>query len=147
MSIVIAYDGSDCAKVAIDGLLRAGLPHRANALVVCVGEALLPTPSAPMGFLLSALASRVAGTLVQARAEADQAEEEASALAHEGSGRAHGLFPDWGVYLEPVAGAPAEAVIQRVNGVGHTRALLGGDHSSVTDEVVDRVDTRHAPTP
>jgi nucleotide-binding universal stress UspA family protein len=113
MNIVIAYDGSDCAKAAIDGLRRAGLPHKANALVVCVGETLLPTPSSPTDLPLSALPSRVAGTLVQARAEADQAKEEASALAHEGSRRAHGLFPHWGVYPEPVVGAPAEAVIQK----------------------------------
>jgi nucleotide-binding universal stress UspA family protein len=114
MNVVIAYDGSDFAKAAIDGLLRAGLPHKANALVVCVGETLLPTPSlTPMDLPLSALSSRVAGTLVQARAEADQAEEEASVLAHEGSRRAHGLFPHWGVYPEPVVGAPAEAVIQK----------------------------------
>jgi nucleotide-binding universal stress UspA family protein len=89
MNIVIAYDGSDCAKAAIDGLRRAGLPHKANALVVRVGETLLPTLSASVDLPPSALSSRVAGTLVQARAEADQARAEASALALEGSRRAH----------------------------------------------------------
>jgi nucleotide-binding universal stress UspA family protein len=114
MNIVIGYDGSDFAKAAIDDLRRAGLSHRANALVVCVGETLLPTPPGPIVNLPpSALPARVAGTLVQARAEADQAREEASVLAREGSRRVHRLFPHWGVYPEPVVGAPAEAVIQR----------------------------------
>jgi nucleotide-binding universal stress UspA family protein len=114
MNIVIAYDGSDFAKAAIDDLRRAGLPQKSNALVVCVGETLLPTPSAPMMDLPpGALPSRVAGTLLQARAETDQAREEASALAREGSRRAHGLFPHWGVYPEAVVGAPAETVIQK----------------------------------
>jgi nucleotide-binding universal stress UspA family protein len=114
MNIVIAYDGSDFAKVAIDDLLRAGLPQKANALVVCVVETLLPTPSAPMMDLPPrALPSRVAGTLLQARAETDQAREEASAFARQGSRRVQGLFPHWGVYPEPVVGAPAEAVIQK----------------------------------
>ena len=112
MNVLIAYDGSDFAQAAIDDLRRAGLPQKANALVVCVGDTLLPTPSAPMMDLPpSALPSRVAGTLVQARAEADQAKEEASALAQEGSRRVHRLFPHWGVYPEPVVGAPAEALI------------------------------------
>jgi nucleotide-binding universal stress UspA family protein len=114
MNIVIAYDGSDFAKVAIDDLLRAGLPQKANALVVCVVETLLPTPSAPMMDLPPrALPSRVAGTLLQARAETDQAREEASAFARQGSRRVQGLFPHWGVYPEPIVGAPAEAVIQK----------------------------------
>ena len=40
MNIVIAYDGSDFAKAGIDDLRRAGLPQKANSLVVCVGETL-----------------------------------------------------------------------------------------------------------
>jgi nucleotide-binding universal stress UspA family protein len=114
MNIVIAYDGSDFAKAAIDDLRRAGLPQKANALVVCVGETLLPTPSAAMIDLPpSVLPSRVAGTLLQARAETDHAKEAASALAREGSLQVHRLFPHWGVYPEPVVGTPAEAVIQK----------------------------------
>jgi nucleotide-binding universal stress UspA family protein len=135
MNIVIAYDGSDFAKVAIDDLLRAGLPQKANALVVCVVETLLPTPSAPMMDLPPrALPSRVAGTLLQARAETDQAREEASAFARQGSRRVQGLFPHWGVYPEPVVGAPAEAVIQKAIDWRPTSS------SSVhTDEVRSRV--------
>jgi nucleotide-binding universal stress UspA family protein len=112
MNIMVAYDGSDCAKAAIDGLRRAGLPHKANALVVCVGETLLPTPSASVDLPQSAQSSRIAGTLVQARAEARQAKAEASALGREGSRRVHRLFPHWGVYSVPVVGVPGEAVIQ-----------------------------------
>jgi nucleotide-binding universal stress UspA family protein len=114
MNIVIAYDGSDVAKAAIDDLGRAGLPRKANALVVSVGETLLPTPPGPMVNLPpSVLPARVAGTLVQIRAEADTARAEASALAREGTRRVHRLFPQWGVYSESVVGVPAEAVIEK----------------------------------
>lgn len=45
MKILIAYDGSDSADTAIDGLQRAGLPtENVEALVVSVGEVWLPPP-------------------------------------------------------------------------------------------------------
>jgi nucleotide-binding universal stress UspA family protein len=114
MNILIAYDTSEFAKAAIDDLPRAGLPPKANVLVVCVGETLLPTPSGRMANVPpSALPARVAGTLVQVRAEFDQAKQEAGVLAREGSLRVHRLFPHWGVYHEAVVGVPAEIVIRK----------------------------------
>jgi hypothetical protein len=46
MKVLIAYDGSDSADTAIDGLQRAGLPAaEVEALVVSVGEVWLPPPA------------------------------------------------------------------------------------------------------
>jgi hypothetical protein len=43
MKLLIAYDGSDSADTAIDGLQRAGLPaENVEALVVSIGEVWLP---------------------------------------------------------------------------------------------------------
>lgn len=112
MNIVIAYDGSDFAKAAIDQLPRAGLPQKLNAVVVSVTDALLATV-ATTHLPPSALSSRVAGTRVQAQAQVDQATEEVRELAQEGSRRAHALFPNWGVYPEPVVGQPADNVIRK----------------------------------
>ena len=43
MKILIAYDGSEFADTAIDGLQRAGLPNEnVAALVVSVSEVWLP---------------------------------------------------------------------------------------------------------
>ena len=42
--MVIAYDGSDCAKAAVEDLRRSGMPRHADALVISVGETLLPPP-------------------------------------------------------------------------------------------------------
>jgi nucleotide-binding universal stress UspA family protein len=93
MRILIAYDGSDHAKAAIDDLRRAGLPRDARAMVVSVGETLLPTLS-PVSVAIreDIVSHRAAGTLVQARAEAAEASDEASVLAHEGSQRVLGRF-------------------------------------------------------
>ena len=134
MNVVIAYDGSNHAKAAIDGLRRAGLPHGGNALVVTVGETVLPTPS-PSLIAVGAetMPHRVAGTLVQVRAEAAHAIEEALALAREGVQRVHALFPRWGVYADPVIGTAADAILQKADDsradlivVGsHGRSALG----------------------
>ena len=45
MKILIAYDGSDCAKDAIEDLPRAGLPRVAEALILSVAEVFLPPSS------------------------------------------------------------------------------------------------------
>jgi len=42
MKVLIAYDGSERAHTAIDGLRRAGLPIEADAPVVSVAEVWLP---------------------------------------------------------------------------------------------------------
>src|SRR6266511_635334 len=45
MKILIAYDGSEGAESAIDDLKRAGLPRRAEAIVLTIAEELFPLPT------------------------------------------------------------------------------------------------------
>ncbi len=45
MKILIAYDGSPFSDAVIDGLLRAGLPSEAEALVISVSEIFVPMVS------------------------------------------------------------------------------------------------------
>lgn len=45
MKILIAYDGSECARAALGELTRAGLPEEAEAIVISVADAYLPHPS------------------------------------------------------------------------------------------------------
>jgi nucleotide-binding universal stress UspA family protein len=114
MNILIAYDASDQAKAAIDDLRRAGMPRSANALIVSVGETLLPVSPVPIvDIAQSAISHRVAGTLAQARMEAAQAIEDTKAVARDGSRRLHQHFPQWGVYTESVLGTAADVVLQK----------------------------------
>ena len=42
MKLLIGYDGSQCAKAALDDLRRAGLPREAQAIILSVFERWLP---------------------------------------------------------------------------------------------------------
>ena len=84
MKIVVAYDGSDHAKAAVDELRRSGLPRQGKALVISVGETTLPPPSPVAPVVDVELSRRVNSTLVQARAQASQVMEEARVRADEG---------------------------------------------------------------
>ena len=48
MKILIGYDGSASADAALDDLRRAGLPREAEALIVSVGDMLMPIPQSEM---------------------------------------------------------------------------------------------------
>ena len=48
MRILIGYDGSESADAALDDLRRAGLPREVEALIVSVGEVMMPPSSSDM---------------------------------------------------------------------------------------------------
>ena len=144
MKILIAYDGSESADVAIDGLQRAGLPgENVEARVVSVGEVWLPPPEvgdetfppkAPRG-------------LKEARERAAQVMEEADSLAQRGSKRAQHLFPGWQVSHEVRNGSPGFELLNSarewsadlivVGSHGHTalsRFVLGSVSQKVLTE-------------
>ena len=133
MKVVIAYDGSDCAKAAVDDLRRSGMPRHADALVISVGETLLPTfemlqvtPSSA-ALLESGGSRRVSSTLEQARAQASHAIDEARAMACRGAQRVKARFPDWEVSSGGLVGTPAPAVMQRAED-WHADLIVVGSH-------------------
>jgi nucleotide-binding universal stress UspA family protein len=133
MKVVIAYDGSDCAMAAVDDLRRSGVPRRADALVISVGETRLPTPETLLvtpssaALLESGASRRVASTLVQARAQASHAIDEAGALALAGALRVKARFPDWEVSTGGLVGTPAPAVMQKAED-WHADLIVVGSH-------------------
>lgn len=106
MKILIAYDGSDSADIAIDGLQRAGLPaEKIEALVVSVGEVWLPPPARD-GVIDDTFPLQVPPGLKEARERAAQVMEEAERLAQRGSKRVQHNFPGWQVNHEVRNGSP-----------------------------------------
>jgi nucleotide-binding universal stress UspA family protein len=88
------------------------MPRHADAFVISVGETLLPTPPG-VAIIESGVSRRVISALAQARAQASQAVNEASALALEGAERVHARFPEWEVSSGALVGTAALAVIQK----------------------------------
>ena len=121
MKILIAYDGSDCSKEALNDLKRAGLPRETEALVVSVCDVALPPPdAAPFADLLKVpqarlIAYEMEARLAEERAQALRAVEEAHELAEEAVRQLKSDFPLWDVRAESMAGTPASAVIKEAD--------------------------------
>src|SRR5262249_25515418 len=102
MRVLIGYDGSTYADNAIDDLQWAGLPSKADAIVL----------------------SAVEWQTVQAirswnMVETDFSPEwikrigKAEALAEAGCDRLQRLFLEWNIQIEPSAENPAEAILEK----------------------------------
>ena len=116
MKIVIGYDGSSCADGALEDLSRAGLPQKAEALVISVAELRLPPPPPSSYGILSGYAAGV-GTSVEAEA-CSQVVEDAQALAFQGSKLVQASFPDWEVRADAYLGSPAGEIIEKAEAWG-----------------------------
>jgi len=138
MKILIAYDGSDSADTAIDGLQRAALPvENVEALIMAVGEVWLPPP-APDEVLDDTFPLQIPPGLKEARERAARVMDEAEHLAQRGAKRVQHLFSGWQVRHEAQNGSPGFALLNRarewqadlivVGSHGHSalsRAVLG----------------------
>lgn len=102
MKILIGYDGSDHADRAIDDLRWAGLPEKAEAIVLSAVE--WPTMQALQSW-----------GMVETDFSPEWMERIAAArrLTDAGSSRLQKLFPQWDIQLEPSAGNPAEAILEK----------------------------------
>jgi nucleotide-binding universal stress UspA family protein len=137
MRILIAYDDSDYAKAAIDDLQRAGMPRDATAVVFSVVDTLLPGAALVLDPISSVAAShRVAATLAQARAETEQASEEADDLAREGITRVRRCFPGWHVLAEPVVGSAARAILHKADNWPAHVIVLGSHGRSALGRLI-----------
>jgi len=122
MRILIGYDGSEHADIAIDDLRWAGLPDNAEATVLSAVE--WPTTQALRSW-----------GMVETDFSPEWIERIGAAqrLAKAGSDRLQKLFPEWNIQLEPSAGDPADAILDKARtwradliAVGtHGRSALG----------------------
>lgn len=121
MRVLIPYDGSSSSDAAILDLLRAGLPHNVEAVVLSVADVWMPpTDDEPAG-----VPDDLPVALKMARAQAVAAVEEARDLASEAAYRVCELFPTWKVEAESVAEAPAWAIIKKVEDWKADLVVLG----------------------
>ncbi|HET9787442.1 MAG TPA: universal stress protein [Pyrinomonadaceae bacterium] len=131
MRVLIGYDGSESADAALDDLQKAGLPRELKALIVSVGEVVMPP---------SLIGSEVAGmpvtpqsvkmALAQADAQTAQSLEEAEELAGKAAARVRSYFPDWDVRTVGISGWPATELIQQADGWNADLVVVGSQGRS-----------------
>ena len=124
MKILIAYDGCEAADAALDNLRRAGLPGRAEALVV-VTDVWLTSSAAEY---TSALARRrMLSAETSSFAPALKGVEEERALSREAVRRIRAHFPAWDVRAEVGAGmwTVAPSLLRRASSWGAELLVVG----------------------
>jgi len=103
MKILIAYDGSEGAESAIDDLKRAGLPRRAEAIVLTITEELFPAPTS------------IGGVSTTFGKDLLEKEKDSLALARRAQSRIHQLFPGWKILVDAGIGSPGSEIIARAD--------------------------------
>jgi nucleotide-binding universal stress UspA family protein len=107
-SLLIAYDGSECADAALDDLRHAGLPTVVEAVIVTVADVMFPPPEAKVES--DELPARVLDVVSHAQARAEQAVIDARAVAAGMAKRIKSDFPGWAVRGEACGDSPAWAI-------------------------------------
>jgi len=107
MRILIATDGSKGARLAQLDLSRAGLPDRLDATVLSVADVWLP-PSGPNE---TKLPEEWTVAVSSAKAQAEEALEQARKIAVADAENLKQLHPNWNVKAEGVADSPGWAII------------------------------------
>jgi nucleotide-binding universal stress UspA family protein len=116
MRVLIGYDGSESADAALEDLRRAGLPREVEALIVSVGEVLMPPSSVGHEVSGPPLTSRrLTVVLAQAEAQAAQKLKEVKVFAAKAGDRLQSSFPDWEVQDVGLAGSPSAELINKAD--------------------------------
>ena len=136
MKVLIAFDGSECARAAIDDLALAGLPEDVEAVVMSVADVWAPLldPNPPPTDRLANPAIRMLTEKSRKRAEA--AFVEARALCVSGAARVRGIFGGWKVRREPVAGSPYDVLIGRARELDVDLVVVGSHGRSAVGRAV-----------
>lgn len=131
MRILIGYDGSESADAALYDLQKAGLPRDVKALIVSVGEVVMP-PSLIGSASVTApvTAQSVTAALEQAEAQTAQSLREAKELAASAGARVQSYFPDWDVRTVGLTGWPSTELIQKADESNADLVVVGSQGRS-----------------
>lgn len=144
MKVLIGYDGSECSDMALDGLMRAGLPEGTQVQVLTVAdvwpgsldsgvETLDETELRRLHGISEAEAEKLPAVVRRAYEHAHRELIHARDMAARGAERLRAAAPGWTVEAEAVADPPAWGIIRRAESwkadlvvVGsHGRSALG----------------------
>ena len=137
IKVLIPYDGSENADVALNELRRAGLPKQFDAFVE-VTHVWLPSSPYEITKAVSARRLRVLTAGVSSFVPALKDHEEQKVLSHEAERRIRSQFPAATVRIEALQGkvAVAKEIIRKVKDSGAELIIVGAKRSpspAITD--------------
>lgn len=131
MRVLIGYDGSESADAALDDLQKAGLPREVKALIVSVGEVVMPpllVGSELAGMPVTPQGVKIA--LAQADEQTAESLKEAEELAGKAGARVRSYFPAWEVRTVGLTGWPFTELIQQADGWNADLVVVGSQGRS-----------------
>ncbi len=131
MKILIAYDGSHCAESALDDLVRAGLPHQGDVLIVTVAEVWLPPPNSHEQmdeFLENAVAKH--------REKGKHLLNEADIMAKHAVARVKRTLPNWNVNHMATYGSPGWEILSAAEDLDPDLIIVGSQGHSVLSRLL-----------
>ncbi len=139
IKLLVAYDGSPGADVALDDLRYAGLPREAQTLIVSVADVFMPPQKAlddediPESASY-AYAAHVTGVALHQNAikRGLAAIQEAQELADKGRERLRALFPAWEVETFACADSPAWGILKKAGEWKPDLTVVGATRHSLT---------------
>ncbi len=119
--ILVAYDGSDAARAAIDDLARAAVGPKADVRVLSVADTWAPA--------LASLSAEADGWYAQGYAAIEKqsgaARKQAKAIAAEGATLVRKRFPGWKVSARDAMETPAEGLLSAAESWKPSLIVLG----------------------
>lgn len=103
MKVLIGYDGSECADTALNDLRIAGLPAKAEAMVVAVAEQLMPVPSS-LGMVETDFTENLLG-----------GPQGVMEHVRYGESKLREMFPDWKITTSFGFGSPATSILKNAD--------------------------------
>ena len=137
MKILLGYDGSESADVALHDLKRAGLPEDAEALIVSVADVMMTPATSNFEIAEQAVTSRrVTAGLMLAQKQSVRVLSEAKAFTLKASERVRSYFPGWDVRAEVLAGQPSLEVIKRADEWKPDLVVVGSHGRSLAGRLI-----------
>ncbi|MCU1288551.1 MAG: Universal stress protein UspA-like nucleotide-binding protein [Acidobacteria bacterium] len=123
MKIIIGYDGSQTADAALDDLKLAGLPSKAEVIVMAVAEVWLPPENIEENAVVeNAYIEQISE---MHRQKNKKAVAEVETLARQARERLLKNFPDWEIFALGTYGSPAWEIITKANEIKADLIIVG----------------------
>lgn len=133
MNVLIAYDGSVGADAALHDLKRAGLPSKANGVVLTVAD-VWPPPATDDD--LADVDQGIRERILELRQADKRMLVEAGNMAAQAARVVHASFPGWNLRAHAVADSPAWGILKKADEWLADLIVVGSHGISVTERLL-----------